>query len=143
MYGDYAHEIAEGRAADLEASGGMAYIADNHDNELTADVNTDATAQMNVNPDLLGDTETAEKSDETQIPSDTTHPKTTYVDDLNDVYPLETTFEKLSKESVFLVNGDSNSNWIHFRDPASNIDDLLLKAETEAGNKKEQWEQMM
>ena len=147
MYGVYAHEIAEGRAADLEASGGMAYIADNHDNELSTDVNTDATAQMNVNPDLLGDTETNEKSDETQIPSDTTHPKTTYVDDLNDVNPSETTFEKLSKERVFLVIGDSNSNRIHFKDPdvknisisggaASNIDDLLLKAETEAGDKK-------
>ena len=134
LYGDYAYEIAEGQAANLEASvGGTSYVADFNE--------PDTHVQRNLDPDLVNE---AEKSN-----GDTTNVNTTDTNDVSEipVTPRETTFDRLSKERVFLVIGDSNSQRIHFKDPdiknisvsggsALNIDELLSKAVTEAGDKK-------
>ena len=134
LYGDYAYEIAEGQAANLEASvGGSSNVADFHE--------PDTHVQRNLDPDLVNE---AEKSN-----GDTTNVNTTDTNGVSEipVTPTETTFDRLSKERVFLLIGDSNSERIHFKDPdiknisvsgssALNIDELLSKAVTEAGDKK-------
>ena len=141
LYGDYAFEIAEGRAADLETStGGRSYtIESGEPSEDNRDV--DRNIPRNLDSDLLNEDD---KNADIQTQHDVTKVDAT---DTNEArIPTETTFDRLSKERVFLVIGVSNSQRIHFKDPdiknvsvsdgsAVNIDELLSKAVTEAADK--------
>ena len=89
-----------------------------------------------------------EQNDDFQIRSDVTNVNTTETNEADEIpaTPTETTFDRLSKERVFLIFGYTNSQRIRFRDQyvnisvsddsALNIDKLLSKAVTGAGDKK-------
>ena len=130
LYGAYAYDIEEGRAANLEASD---ININNEQGENIIDIN----APRDTAADFQNEAETSE---DIQIHSEN-------VVTVDQAIPTETTFERLSKERVFVVIGDSNSQRIHFKDQdiinvsvsggaASNVDELLTRAVTEAGDRK-------
>ena len=143
LYGDYAHDVTEGQRADREGSNAGSYIEDTGESdEQVRDV------QQNLDSALGGDAETGEDSQSLKDTCMINPAESNAASDVNNI-PIsktETTFERLSKERIFLVIGDSNSQRIHFKDPdvknvsmsggsAINIDELLSRAVAEAGDK--------
>ena len=161
--GEYAYDITEGRTADLDRSTGslshdeplenirknldseMVHGVMTHEHKMTTDshVNSEATSDMTHIDNLTHENNTDEKN---QNKTDKTKSNQTDDDIPKSKAPTETTLELLSKQRVFLVIGDSNCQRVHFKDPdvknvsvpggaAMNIDELLAKAEAEAGEK--------
>ena len=137
VYGDYAHEICEGRAASLDQSNDDTVRKDDPIEEIQINLHSENAYEDNNKDAEVTDVSKDTENDNSLIEkAAVSEPKTS-----------ETTFEALSKERVFLVLGDSNSLRVHFKDPdvknisisggsALTVNELLEKAESEAGDKK-------
>ena len=159
QFGVYAGDIVEGRSADLDQSTGDQSHDDSHEEPLdnirkNLGDDLQSGTLSNVAYEINNETEqhtnnltNDDKTDEQQCEPKPTESTTT--DDVlpTTVQPRETTLDRLSKERIFLVIGDSNAQRVHFKDPdvktvtvsggaAGNIDELLVKAETKVGETK-------
>ena len=141
MYGDYANEIAEGRATDLDqANDDTVHQTDDPIENIQINLNSENAYEINkddADQDITDASKDLKENDSSVNENESVGATKT----------SQTTLEALSEDRVFLVLGDSNSNRIHFKDPdvknisisggsASTVNELLEKAESEAGDKK-------
>ena len=136
MYEDYAHKIDEGRAASWNQSNDNTVHKDDPIEEIQINLHAENAYDSNKDDEVTDASKDTENDTSVIENAAVSEPKTS-----------ETTFEALAKERVFLLLGDSNSVRVHLKDPdVKNIsisggsvlivNELLKKAESEAGDKK-------